>query len=106
MNSIFIPGLGTFVPRFTHKALSALYRETGTTPASFEPGSMENMDAMLYHSISADAKEQGAELSRARFQNCIDEMSGVEYMRLVRKAAAVYREAFTNDEAVDEEKNV
>lgn len=106
MDTIYIQGLGEFEPRFTHKALGALYRETGTTPASFEPDSMANMDAMLYHSIAADAKQRGVELSRARFQNCIDEMSGVGYMRLVRKAAAAYREAFTDDEAVDEEKNV
>lgn len=106
MNSIFIPSLGTFVPRFTHKALSALYRETGTTPASFEPDSMENMDAMLFYSIAAYAKEQGAVIPRTEFQNCLDEMSGVEYMRLVRKAAAAYKDAFADDEAGDEEKNV
>lgn len=106
MNTIYIQGLGEFTPRFTHRALTELYRETGTTPASFEPDSMENMDAMLYHSIAADAKEQGLELSRARFQNCLDEMSGVEYMRLVRKAAAAYKDAFADDEDGDEEKNV
>lgn len=106
MNTIYIQGLGEFEPKFTHRSLTALYRETGTTPASLEPDSMENMDAMLWCSIAADAKEQGAEISRSRFQNCLDEMSGVEYMRLVRKAAAAYKDAFTNDEAGDEEKNV
>ena len=105
MNAIFIPGLGQFEPRFTHRALEALYRETGTTPATFEPDSMKSMDALLYCSITADAKSQGVPLARANFQECINDMSGVEYMRMVRRAADAYREAFAGEAPGDGKKN-
>lgn len=105
MNTIFISGLGEFEPMFTHRSLEALYRETGTTPATFEPDSMKSMDAMLYHSLTADAAQQGAAISRDRFRFCLDDMTGVEYMRLVRKAAAAYKEAFADEEEPGEEKN-
>lgn len=105
MNTIFIQGFGEFEPLFTHRTLEALYRETSTTPATFEPDSMKNMDALLYHSLTADAARQGAIVTRERFRQCLDDMTGVEYMRLVRKAAAAYREAFTDEEEPGEEKN-
>ena len=106
MNTILISGFGEFEPLFTHRALEALYRETGTTPATFEPDSMENMDALLYHSLTADAARQGAVVTREGFRQCLDDMTGVEYMRLVRKAAAAYKEAFADEEEPEEEKNV
>ena len=105
MNTVCIPGLGQFEPRFTHRALEALYRETGTTPANFEPDSMKNMDAMLYHSLTADAKAQGMALPRASFQESINDMTGVEYMRMLRRAVKAYKEAFADEETEDEEKN-
>ena len=106
MNTIFISGFGEFEPLFTHRSLEALCRETGTTPATFEPDSIKNMDALLYHSLTADAARQGAIVTREGFRKCLDDMTGVEYMRLVRKAATAYKEAFAVEGEPEEEKNV